>query len=61
MKDDILTCIKESIDLLEKIPVTSTEDCYRKVKIHDRLALAYNCLSKLKEENDGKDDTQTAD
>lgn len=61
MKDDILTCIKESIDLLEEIPVKSTGDCYRKVMIHDKLALAYNCLAKLKEENDGKDDTQTAD
>lgn len=66
MKNDILTILKESIALLEQIPVTDTKDCYRKVLIHDKLALVHNCLEKAeiieaKEENDGKDDTQTAD
>lgn len=66
MKNDVLELIKESLGLLEQIPVTDTKDCYRKVLIHDKLALVHNCLEKTeiieaKEENDGKDDTQTAD
>lgn len=68
MKNDILTILKESIALLEQIPVTDTKDCYRKVLIHDKLALVHNCLEKAqiieaKEESDGnkEDDTPAAD
>lgn len=66
MKNDILTLILECLTALEEIPVKDTRDCYRKVLIHDKLALVHNCLGKAeiieaKEGNDGKDDTQTAD
>lgn len=44
MKNDVLELIKESLGLLEQIPVTDTKDCYRKVLIHDKLALVYKTL-----------------
>lgn len=61
MKDDILKCIRESIDLLEQIPVTETTNCWRKVQIHDRLAAVYNAIAgaELKEETDGTETAQT--
>ena len=68
MKNDILTLILECLSALEDIPVKDTKDCYRKVLIHDKLALVHNCLEKAeiieaKEEPDGnkEDDTPAAD
>lgn len=56
MKNDILELIKESLGLLEQIPVTDTKDCYRKVLIHDKLALVYKTLEQT-EFTENKEET----
>ena len=45
MHEDMKQCIRECLSILEDISVKSTEDCWRKVQMHDKLALLYNLLA----------------
>lgn len=60
MKNDILKCIMEALGLLEEIPVKDTGDCWKKVQMHDKLALAYKAVEAIKEQEE-TDEHEEAD